>query len=182
LKYIEVNWHFGSHSKSAVGVSISKVENALMTVIEQGKNPEPEENYRIMLIDGPAGYMQQVKQECKNAGQEVVVVTTVEESRVFLATKDNVDVIVAEAFLEHDSIFELLKSIRQDPRHNDVPVLLMAAEPGAVGEQCLSSIRQVADILGAHRFIYMHKFDMPRLMSEIRSALAEMGLPKKLQQ
>lgn len=152
-----------------------------MTKIEQGKRLAPEDTYRIMIVDGDSSRMKQVVEACKDVGQEVVSVMSVEESKQFLKTKNHVDVIVAEAFLEHDNIFDLLKMIKEDPRHRDVPVVLMATELGVAGEQCLPSIKHVASILGVYRFVDMPKFDIKRLMLEIRVILADSGLPKKEQ-
>lgn len=152
-----------------------------MTEIERGKRIAPEDTYRIMIVDGQSVQLDQIKEACKNAGQEVVSVTLVDEAKEFLTVKDNVDVIVAEAFLKEDNIFELLKLIKEDPHYKEVPVILMASEPGVAGQQFIESIEHIANILGVYRFVYMQEFDLKRLMLEIRVVLADAGLPKKEQ-
>jgi CheY-like chemotaxis protein len=152
-----------------------------MTEIEKGKHIAPEDTYRIMLLDAPSRQLDQIKVACKKAGQEVVAVNSVDEAKQFLETKNHVDVIVAEAFLQEDNIFELLKVVKEDPRLHEVPVLLMAAETGSAGKQFIDSIKHVAHILGVYSFVYMKQFDVKRLMLEIRVILADSGLPKKEQ-
>lgn len=135
--------------------------------------------YRILVLDGQSGHMQEIKDACKNLGQEVVPVTSIAEGLHFLDTKNHVDVVVAEAFLEQESVFEFLKSLKEDPQHKDIPVMIMAAEPSAIGQYCLNSVESAAEILGAYKFLYMPKFDIRRLMREVRAILPEDHAPKK---
>ncbi len=151
-----------------------------MTKIEAGKPRPPGDCYRILVLGEKIGHLDEIKQACKALGQEVVPVTSIQEGLTFLDTKDHVDVVVAEAFLEQESVFDFLKQLREHPMHQDVPVMLMAAEPSATGEFCLPSVEQAAQVLGAYKFIYMPHFDVKRLMREVQAILPEERAPKRL--
>lgn len=147
--------------------------------VEKGSGLPPEETYRILILNDNAKHANVIKTVCKDAGHEVVSVSTVDESMDFLETKDHVDVIVSEGFLETDNVFELLKLLKRNPLLKAVPVLILAIEPSQIGWSCLSSLEQTADILGAYKVVCMPSFDSRSLMSEIREILKMSGVPRK---
>ncbi len=75
-----------------------------MNQIEQPtRRLAPIDTYRILTLENPDN-IEQLKEVCKEAGHEVVPVLTIEQAMLFLETKDHVDVIVAAAHLEEESI------------------------------------------------------------------------------
>ncbi len=84
-----------------------------------------------------------------------------------------------EAFLENESIFEFLRTLKSMPDHQDVPVMILAVDPGQVGQFCSQMMKQTSKVLGAHKFIVMAEFDLDHLMREIATLLPEEKNPKK---
>ncbi len=150
-----------------------------MTEIERGK-PRPENDcYRILVLDDDKEQMEEIKIACLAVGQEVVPVTSIRQGLRFLETKDHVDVIVAEAFLENESVFELLRKLKELPDHQDVPVMIMAVNPGQIGQFCNDMLKHTSKLLGAYKFLVMSKFDVEHLMREIKAILPVETTPKK---
>lgn len=135
-----------------------------MTRIEKGRHVPAEDSYRIMIVGGDESHMKDLKHYLQKAGQE---------------TKDHVDVILTEVFLEAGNVFELIRLVKKDPLHKDVPVLLLADEPSKLGKMCVDNVAQAAETLGAYNLIHMSKFDLHFLLNEIKKILLELGLPKR---
>jgi CheY-like chemotaxis protein len=150
-----------------------------MTEIERGK-PRPENDcYRILVLDDDLNQMEKIKAACLLVGQEVIAVSTISEGMHFLTTKDHVDVVVAEAFLENESVFEFLKTLKSMPDHQDVPVMVLAVDPGQIGQFCSELMKETSKVFGAHKFLVMAEFDLEHLMREIAALLPEDKTPKK---
>jgi len=150
-----------------------------MPEIEQGALRRAEDTYRVLVLDGKEDHMPRIVKACKEAGQEVVPCRSIKEAFAFLETKDHVDVIVTEAFMENESVFDFLKEAKVTPEHRDVPIVIMAAEPGAIGMFCMPGVAQAAETLGAYKFLVMPKFDEAHLAREIQAILPLDQLPKK---
>jgi CheY-like chemotaxis protein len=127
----------------------------------------PIDTYRILTLENP-GNIEKLKEACKEAGHQVVPAYKIEQAIAFLETKDHVDIIVAAAHLENESVFEFLKRVKSDDSHlKCVPFLMLCAEPGAFGLVTSPAVQVAANVLGADRYILMPEFDAPRLMEEI---------------
>ncbi len=90
----------------------------------------------------------------------------------FLETKDHVDIIVAAAHLENESVFEFLKRVKAADSHlRDVPFVMLCAEPGTLGLLTSPAVEVAAGIMGADQYLLMTEFDAERLMQEIEPLL-----------
>lgn len=150
-----------------------------MTEIERGKPRPANDCYRILVLDDDRQQMEKIKAACLLVGQEVVPVSTISEGMHFLTTKDHVDVVVTEAYLEDESVFEFLKALKAIPDHQDVPVMVLAVDPGQIGQFCSQMMQQTFKVFGAHKFLVMAEFDLEHLMREIAALLPEDKIPKK---
>ncbi|MDZ4836601.1 MAG: hypothetical protein SGJ27_22720 [Candidatus Melainabacteria bacterium] len=150
-----------------------------MAKIEQGSPRPVDDCYRILVLDVKSNHLDEIKEACKAVGQEVVGVTSIAEGLTFLNTKDHVDVVIAEAFLQNESVFDFLAKLKMKPMHADVPVMLIADEPSQVGTLCLPSVEVTAKLMGAGKFLFMPEFDIKRLMREIEAMLPTERLPKR---
>lgn len=148
-----------------------------MAEIQKGKRKHPANTYRVLVLDGNDDHMPLIVAACKNAAQEVVPCKKITEAFAFLNTENHVDVIVAEAFMEHESIFDFLKTAKESPSYKDVPVMVIACEPGLIAKFCMPSVAHAAEILGVNKFLVMKQFDAVQLVREIQAILPE--LPKK---
>ncbi len=137
------------------------------------------ENYRILVLAGKEDHMTRLSEACQEAGQETVCCKTIEDAFAFLETKNHVDVIVAEAFMENESVFDFLVSAKQSDLHKDVPVMIVASEPGDIGLFCMPNIAQTSAVLGAYKFIVLPLFDANHLVREIEAILPHDRKPKK---
>ena len=152
-----------------------------MTDIEKGM-PRPENDaYRVLVVVQRPEHLEHITLSCKALGQEVVPAATLVQAMKFLDTKDHVDVVVAEAFLQDESSFEFLMHLKKMPAHQQVPVMLVAWEPGEVARFCAESLKETANYLGAYKFLIMPDFDVEQMMKEVQSILPVRTVPKKEQ-
>jgi CheY-like chemotaxis protein len=150
-----------------------------MTEIERGKARPDDDCYRILVLDDNSEQMEEIKVACLAVGQELVAVNSIREGIEFLERKDHVDVIVAEAFMQNESVFELLKQLKGLPDHQDVPVMIMSVDPGEIGLFCNHMVKQTAQLFGAYKFLIMPKFDVKKLMREVDALLPHEKQPKR---
>jgi response regulator RpfG family c-di-GMP phosphodiesterase len=142
--------------------------------------PRPDgDNYRILVLDENIERINAITLACQLIRQEVVPVKTIAEGMNFLLTKDHVDVVVSEVYLQNESVFDLLKKLKSLPHHSKVPVILLAVNPGAIASFLSESVAEVALVLGAYKFLVMPDYDVERLMKEIAAVLPRGKPPKK---
>jgi CheY-like chemotaxis protein len=131
----------------------------------------PIDTYRILTLENPEN-TEKLTEVCKEAGHQVVPVHTIAQALAFLETKDHVDVIVAAAHLENESVFEFLKRVKHADSHlQSVPFLILCAEPGTLGMLTSPAVEIAANIMGADRYLLMGDFDAARLIQEIEQLL-----------
>ena len=149
-----------------------------MSEIEQPtKHLAAVDTYRILTLEDPEN-IEKLKLACKRAGHEVVPVTTIAQAMAFLETTDHVDVIVAAAYLQNESVFEFLQKVKGAQSHlKEVPFLLLCADPSLVATISSPAVEMVATMMGADKYVLMAEFSAERLMEEIEPFLAP--VPRK---
>lgn len=131
------------------------------------KHLSPLETYRILMLDDPEN-IERMTLACKQAGHQVVAVSTIERAMLFLQTKDHVDVVVAAAHLQQESVFEFLKQLRSDDSHlKDVPFVMLCADPGFLATVSSPAVEIAANLMGTDKYLLMLEFDPDLLMQEI---------------
>jgi DNA-binding NtrC family response regulator len=133
----------------------------------------------VLVLDDSIERINAITLACELIGQEVVPVTSIKQGMNFLLTKDHVDVVVSEVYLQDESVFDLLKELKSLPHHSKVPVILLAVNPGAIAQFLSNEVAEAALILGAYKFLVMPDFDIPRLMKEIAAVVTVQTVPKK---
>jgi CheY-like chemotaxis protein len=143
-----------------------------MTEIEQPtRKLPPNDTYRILTLENPEN-TEKLTEVCKEAGHQVVPVHSISQAMAFLETKDHVDIIVAAAHLQNESVFEFLKRVKSVDSHlRAVPFLILCAEPGALGMLTSPAVEIAANVMGADRYLLMTDFDAFRLIQEIEELL-----------
>ncbi|MDZ4832823.1 MAG: hypothetical protein SGJ27_03385 [Candidatus Melainabacteria bacterium] len=137
----------------------------------------PNDTYRILTLENPDN-IAKLKEACKAAGNQVVPVRSITEAMVFLETKDHVDVIVAAAHLQNESVFEFLQRVKDEASHlKTVPFLMLCAEPGTLGLVTSPVVEIAANALGADKYLLMAEFDANLLIQEISQLLP--AIPSK---
>lgn len=147
--------------------------------IQKGAPRPADDVYRIMILAEQKDFLDQLSESCKALGQEVVTVSTIASAMKFLNTQDHVDVVVSEAFLQNESSFDFLIQLKKKADHKEVPVMLVAWNPGDVAKFCAESVSQTAKVLGAYKFLIMPEFDLAQLAREVDSILPKQKIPKK---
>lgn len=139
-----------------------------MTQIEQPTvELPPEQSYRILLLENPEN-VEKLKHACKRAGHQVVPCFTIAEAMRFLETKDHVDVIVAAAHLENESVFNFLQKVkRSDCILHKANFVMLCANPGVLATVTSPSVEVAANLMGADKYLLMPEFDAEKLMSEL---------------
>lgn len=140
----------------------------LMTHIEQPTvELPPEQTYRILTLENPEN-IEKLKQACKSAGHQVVPCFTIAEAMKFLESKDHVDVIVAAAHLENESVFSFLQKVKSsDCILHKAHFFMLCADPGMLALVTSPSVEIAANLMGADKYLLMPEFDAEKLMAEI---------------
>jgi CheY-like chemotaxis protein len=148
-----------------------------MSDIEQPtKHLPPLQTYRILCLEDPEN-MDRLTAACKQAGHQVVPMTTITHAMNFLETKDHVDVIVAATHLQSESVFEFLKRVRDAESHlKDVPFLMLCANHSMLAVLTSPGVELAAAIKGANKYVLMTEFDAQLLMAEIEPLLPPIPL------
>ncbi len=143
-----------------------------MTQIEQPTvELPPEQTYRILTLENPEN-VEKLKQACKRAGHQVVPCFTIAEAMRFLETKDHVDVIVAAAHLENESVFSFLQKVKSsDCILHKAQFIMLCADPGVLALVTSPSVEIAANLMGADKYLLMPEFDPDKLISEIEPLL-----------
>ena len=150
-----------------------------MSTIERGKPRPVGDRYRLLVLIEDATQMEKIRVACRLLDQEIVPVSSIQEGMDFLETKDHVDVVIAEAFLQNESVFDFLTRVRKMPDHERVPVMIVAVDPGEIGRFCAASLEGTAKILGAYKFLLMPEFDLDLLMKEVSIIIPAETTPRK---
>ncbi len=139
-----------------------------MTEIEQPTTHlPPRQTYRILTLENPEN-IEKLKEACKQAGHQVVPVLTINEAMRFLDTKDHVDIIVAAAHLQNESVFHFLQKVKStECFHHQVKFVMLCADPGTLALATSPSVELAATLMGADKYLLMPKFDAAKLMEEI---------------
>lgn len=123
--------------------------------------------YRILTLENPDN-IERLKSVCQRAGHQVVPVTTIAQALEFLETKDHVDIIVAAAHLETESVFEFLVRVKKADSHlRTVPFVMLCADPGMLATVTSPAVEIAANLMGADKYLLMPEFDAEKLMAEI---------------
>ncbi len=139
--------------------------------IESANSERPERVvYRILILDSEEN-VTKLKNACKDAGHSVVPAHTTEEAIAFLDGTNHADVIVCAAHMEDESMFEFIRLVRDDERHEDTRVLMLALEPGPMATSVSSSTERTGKALGADVYITMPVFDGAELIDQIERLL-----------
>ncbi len=146
--------------------------------IRTGQPRPTDDAYRIMILSEQQEFLDGFSKACKLLGQEVVAVATIKEALKFLDTKDHVDVVVSEAFLQNESSLDFLIQLKKKPDHKDVPVMLVAWHPGEVAKFCAESVNETAKVLEAYKVLIMPELDLAQLAREVESILPKDKTPK----
>jgi PleD family two-component response regulator len=141
------------------------------------KHLPPLRTFRILTLED-ADNIEKLKIACKEAGHQVVPATTITLAMDFLKTKDHVDVIIAAAHLQSESIFEFLKQVKATDSHlHAVPFVMLSSDPGFIATITSPAIELAANLMGADKYLLMTEFDAERLMKEIEPLFP--AIPRK---
>jgi CheY-like chemotaxis protein len=127
----------------------------------------PKQTYRILTLENPEN-VEKLKLACKLAGHQVVPCFTITEAMQFLETKDHVDVIVAAAHLQNESVFNFLQKVKNsDCILHKAQFFMLCADPGMLALVTSPSVEIAATLMGADKYLLMPEFDAEKLMEEI---------------
>ena len=126
-----------------------------------------QQTWRILFLDCPEN-VDQLKGACKEAGYVVIGAISIAEAWAFLKGKDHADVIVCAAHLEDESMFEFLKSVRENEIHRRARFLILSLSPGEVGARLDRIAAKAGMLLGADAYAMMPAFDPHALIALIK--------------
>lgn len=130
--------------------------------------------YRILMLSDHPDHLAAFTDLAQKAGHQVLALHSVRESMNWLNAKDHVDVIVCHAFLESESVFEFLKAVKHDPRHDWVQFIVLSCGQSELTKFLDPTVKDAAHILGADKYINMREFNPDRLLKEVEASFPEM--------
>jgi DNA-binding response OmpR family regulator len=88
---------------------------------------------KILIIDNDVDFIDQSKTALEEKGFEVIVASNSREG-IEKVSYEMPDIILLELTLEkHDAGFDLVKTIKADPRYKGIPVLMITSAAGETG-------------------------------------------------
>jgi CheY-like chemotaxis protein len=107
----------------------------------------------------------------KAAGHEVILVENFSKAKSILKVSI-CDLILSDVHLQNGgNVFDFLKWVRSKPRLQEIPFVLLSVEPSPTAKYLGESVRYASRVLGAAKYVSMHKFDCELLMSELSEFL-----------
>ncbi len=136
--------------------------------------------YRIVMLDNNHGHIEALRAKAGVNCKEILSFNTIAAAMQWIDTKDHVDVIVSNAFLETENVFEFLKAVKQNESHNWIQFILVCTEVNDLTSFLNKTAEKTARILGADKYIMMSEFCPERLLKEIEASLPNMPPQKEL--
>jgi CheY-like chemotaxis protein len=136
--------------------------------------------YRILALIENADECRQLSAAAASRGHEVVHMRTIAEAMNWLNSRDHMDVIVSSVHLQNESVFEFLKAVKQDPRHDWIQFVMLCTAPNELAQFLNDQIERAAYVLGADKYLMMPELDARRLLDEIEASLP--GQPPQKEQ
>jgi CheY-like chemotaxis protein len=122
--------------------------------------------YKLLLVENEQ-HAAALREACRSTDEVLVAVHTIRSAIDFIETKDHVNVILAAAHLEHESVFDFLHMARNSEHLRDVPFIMFCAEPGEVATHFNSTVEKLAYKLGADKYLMMPTFDADLVLAEV---------------
>jgi CheY-like chemotaxis protein len=130
-------------------------------------------SYRILLLNDSPKETELLEAACRNAGHELTSMPSIAAAMDWLNKKDHIDVIVSEVHLEDENVFDFLKAVKSDPRHDWVQFIMVCTSTSDLAATMDNQLQQAARILGADKYVMMPDFDASRLLKEIIASLPD---------
>lgn len=130
--------------------------------------------YRILLLINDKSDTEAIAEAAVAEGHEVVARRSVAEAMAWINTRDHVDVIVSDAYLADESVFDFLKAVKTDDRHNWMQFVIVCSQPSSLSVFLNECVSGAAKVLGADKYIIMDEFCPIRLLKEIKASLPEL--------
>lgn len=123
---------------------------------------------QVLMVDHRAEITKKAFLCCALAGLHVVSSSSTKQAIEKLRSEGPFDLIVVEAFMEQESVFEFIKSIRTSSNGSSIPILVVAIESGSAGSLCLNEVIKTAGIVGANDTCVLPRFDGLQLAQAIK--------------
>ena len=117
---------------------------------------------RILILGGKQELIARISQSdfARNGNTSFYARKISEAMQILQSENEGINQIIIEAFMENDereTPFHFLKVLRQSP-YADIPVLVVAGEPGRTGRQFLGCVQEATKMFGA-QFVSVNRFD-----------------------
>lgn len=150
-----------------------------MTKFDSNVIGPTEDIYKALVLTDNSEHMEAIKKACEFLGQEVICVDSSRDCIQFLKGDDVIDILIAEAFIEDASVFDVLKVLKSERADEDIRMMILALEPDHVGEVAIRAVERAAEVFGVSRFVYMPILRELRLRREINLVIPDDRPPRK---
>ncbi len=124
---------------------------------------------KILLATADSANMAKLEMALGPRGHQVDSVRSLTEAFNALEADATYDAVICDLLWAIGDSFELLQHTRADHLRNTIAFIFLVEEQGLLTE----SLRKVAAIHGADKFIFMDEFDAHRIRCEIEALLPE---------
>lgn len=150
-----------------------------MTDLDPNLIGPTEDIYKALILTCNAEHMEALKKACEFLGQEAICVESSSDCIHVLNGDVVFDILIAEAFMEDGSVFEVLKVLKSKRAEEDIRTMILVLEPDHVGEAAIRAVGRASEVYGVNRFVYMPVLREARLRREINSIIPDDRPPRK---
>jgi len=125
---------------------------------------------RILVLQEMHENVVYLRESLEPAGHELVIVNTIHSALTQLC-QEEFDMIICAVFLENESVFDFLKSCKQDINYRKIPFVFYCCKTSEFARSVRDGLQIAARTLGAERYVIMEAFDALVLKTQIEECL-----------
>lgn len=126
----------------------------------------------ILIVQEAEQTIGDIKLALAPAGHQILTAKSVENA-VTLLRSASFDLVVCSVYLNHGTVFDLLKFVRNDPIHSSAPFVCFCGPPTELGKSVDNTVRLIAKLLGADKYLAQAEFVAEQFRADIELLLAE---------
>ena len=127
---------------------------------------------RILLLESNQKYVPELQRELESPGHHVVIVPTIHKATEALESGD-FDLIVSDIHLEHESAFDLLRTVKANAKYRSTTFVFYCIHPSDLTMSMQDGLDVASAALGAAEFILMGEYNPGELCRRIEKHLPE---------
>lgn len=126
----------------------------------------------ILVVQDVEANIADIKLSLEPAGHQLLIARSV-DGAVTLLNAASFDLLICGVHLQKSSVFELLKFVKDDPKRRSMPFIFFCCSPQDIAKYVSETVRKIAMLLGADKYITYETFDAKQFLTEIELLLPD---------